>query len=145
MTRSLILTACAAAILHLGMTQNRADEKPDPKLPAIKAIQKSQANPGIFKAATRTKPVVIRSKEDAAKHFSKKSLVTLTKQVDFKQQYVIVLAWRGSGQDKLTYNVSESYPEQIHFVYKPGRTRDLRPHVKTYVLRSNVKWFMKKK
>jgi hypothetical protein len=26
------------------------------------------------------------------------------------------------------------------FSCKPGRTRDLRPHVKVYVLRSNAKW-----
>jgi hypothetical protein len=36
--------------------------------------------------------------------------------------------------------VKESFPEQIMFSYKPGRTRDLRPHLKVYVLQSNVKW-----
>ena len=143
MTRSLILTACTAAILHFGLTQNMADEKPDPKIPSIKAVQKVQPNPSVFKAAKRMKPLVIRSREDASKHFSKKALDALTKQVNFKQQFVLIFAWRGSGQDKLTYNVAESYPEQIRFIHKRGRTRDLRPHVKVFALRSNVKWSAK--
>jgi hypothetical protein len=36
--------------------------------------------------------------------------------------------------------VKESFPEQIVFSYKRGRTKDLRSHLKVYVLRSDVKW-----
>ena len=68
------------------------------------------------------------------------ALAALKKQVDFDEQFVLLFAWRGSGQDKLTYVVAESFPEQITFRIEPGRTRDLRPHVHIYALRSNVKW-----
>ena len=42
--------------------------------------------------------------------------------------------------EKADYVVMESFPEQIAFSCRPGRTRDLRPHVHVFALRSNVKW-----
>ena len=67
----------------------------------------------------------------------------LRKQVDFAKQFVLLFAWRGSGQDRLDAAVAESYPEQIFFSYAPGRTRDLQEHVRVFALRSNVKWSVK--
>ena len=66
--------------------------------------------------------------------------MALAEKVDFAQQMVLVFAWRGSGQDKLDSQVAESYPEQITFLHTKGRTKDLRPHLEVYALRSNVKW-----
>jgi len=86
------------------------------------------------------KPIVIRSEADAAAQLSERARVALRKQVDFARQVVLVFAWRGSGQDRLRYAVMESYPEQVVFRLKPGRTRDLRPHVQVYALRTNVAW-----
>ena len=86
------------------------------------------------------KPIVIKSAEEAAKHFDAKGLAAIRKQVDFAQQTVLIFAWRGSGGDRLNYAVMESYPEQIVFKLKRGRTRDLRPHVYIYALRKNVTW-----
>ena len=77
-------------------------------------------------------------------YFSEDALAALTKQVDFEQRVVLVFAWRGSGQDRLSYSVAESFPEQVFFEYKPGRTKDLRPHVYVFALRANVKWRMPK-
>ena len=45
---------------------------------------------------------------------------------------------------EVNVNIAESYPEQVFFTYKPGRTRDLRPHVYVFALRSNVKWSVKR-
>ena len=119
--------------------------EPNAKLPPIKAIKivKPKGKSTGFKAASRKKPLIIRSEKDAAKHFSKKALAKLKKQVDFKRQFVLVFAWRGSGQDRLRYDVAESFPEQIVFRFKRGRTRDLRPHLYVFALRSNVKWSVK--
>lgn len=97
----------------------------------------------IFKNSNFNKPIVVKSKEDAAKHFSKEAVASLVKAVDFKKQFVLVFAWRGSGGDQLNYTVAESFPEQITFSRQFGRTRDLRPHVKVFALRSNVKWSVK--
>jgi hypothetical protein len=106
---------------------------------AIKVVPEKS----VFKNSAWNKPIIIKSSEDAAKHFSKDVLKTLVTAVDFKKQFLLVFAWKGSGRDKLSYNVAESYPEQISFSLKPGRTRDLRPHTNVYALRSNVKWHVK--
>ena len=99
----------------------------------------------IFKNSNFNKPIVVKSKEEAAKHFGKKAVASLVKAVDFKKQIVLVFAWRGSGGDQLNYTVAESFPEQITFSRQFGRTRDLRPHAKVFALRSNVKWSVKGK
>jgi hypothetical protein len=112
-------------------------------VPPIVAIKGVEPNPKAFETAKRGAPLVLRSKEEAAAYFAEEALAALTKQVDFEQQFVLVFVWRGSGQDRLSYAVAESFPEQIFFTLTPGRTRDLRPHVHVYALRSNVKWTMR--
>ena len=94
----------------------------------------------VFRNSSWDRPIVIKSSAEAARHFSKDALNTLQAAVDFKKQFVLVFAWRGSGRDKLSYSVAESYPEQIFFSLQRGRTRDLRSHAKVYALRSNVRW-----
>jgi len=111
--------------------------------PAIKALTDAKPKPTVFKAASQTKPLVIRTEKEAAEHFLDASLAALKKQVDLKKQIVLVFAWQGSGQDRLSHSVAESYPEQVTFKYTHGFSRDLRPHIHVYALRSNVKWTAK--
>jgi len=108
--------------------------------PPIQEITGVKPKPGLFKASGRDRPVVIRSSEDAAKYFPQAALAALSKKVDFTRQVVLAFAWRGSGRDKLTITIAESFPEQIFFKFRPGRTRDLRSHIHIYALRSNVTW-----
>jgi hypothetical protein len=110
------------------------------ELPPIASIDDVKPQPLAFDAAKRDAPLVIRTADDAAKYFDEDALARLNEQVDFEKQFVLVFAWRGSGQDRLAYAVAESFPEQIFFTLTPGRTKDLRPHVHVYALRSNVKW-----
>lgn len=106
----------------------------------IKEVFDAKPNTTIFRNATINKPLILRSEADAGKYFVNNQLENLQQHVNFEKQIVLVFAWRGSGQDKLTYEVAESFPEQVSFRYRPGRTRDLRPHSHVYVLRSNVVW-----
>ena len=108
-------------------------------LPPIQDITDIKANDQIWKVAKRGVPLTLRSKSEAAKYFAEPQLKRLLKNVDFQKQTLLVFAWRGSGQDKMTYAIAESFPEQITFKITPGRTRDLRPHLKIYALRKNVK------
>jgi hypothetical protein len=108
--------------------------------PPITTIQDAKPKPTVFDASRWDKPLLIKSQQDAAKHFAGDDLARLNKQVDFEKQFVLLFAWKGSGQDRLDVAVAESYPEQIMFKFKPGRTRDLREHIHVYALRSNVKW-----
>ncbi|MGC6459485.1 MAG: hypothetical protein ACON4R_14100 [Akkermansiaceae bacterium] len=106
----------------------------------ITELKNLGAEEAVFKDASRTKPVVLKSLKNGAKYFDEEELAAISKTVDFEKQIVLLFAWKGSGQDRLQYVLKESLPEQVMFSYKPGRTRDLRPHVKVYILRSNVKW-----
>jgi hypothetical protein len=132
----------ASLTLAAVFTSLLSSEEPT-SLPPIKEVKGVTPEAGVFKAASATKPIVIKSEEEAAKHFAEKAVADLKKQVDFKNQIVLVFAWRGSGQDKLNHIIAESFPEQITFSLVPGRTRDLRPHVHVYALRSNVKWMVR--
>lgn len=112
-------------------------------VPAIKQIEAIVPKDNAFEASGPRKPLVFKSEKEAAEYFSEEELKKLTRQVDFKEQFVLLFAWQGSGQDKLEYAVAESFPEQVMFTYKPGRTKDLRQHVRAYALRGNVKWSAK--
>ena len=124
------MTAMAAACMITGMLS--AQE------PIVSIKVKPQSS--IFKNSNFNKPIVVKSKEEAAKHFGKEAVTALVKAVDFKKQIVLVFAWRGSGGDRLNYSVAKSFPEQIYFSRQFGRTRDLRSHAKVFALPSNVKW-----
>ncbi|HCQ80716.1 MAG TPA: hypothetical protein DIV46_12130 [Verrucomicrobiales bacterium] len=106
----------------------------------IMELKGLSAEEAVFKGASRTKPVVLKSSENGAKYFGKEALAKISKAVDFEKQSVLVFAWKGSGQDRLQYVLKEAFPEQIVFSYKRGRTKDFRSHVKVYVLRLDVKW-----
>ena len=97
----------------------------------------------VFKNSAWNKPLVIKSQDEAAKHFGKDALEVIAKKVDFKKQIVLVFAWQGSGGDKLAYEVLESFPEQVPFSLRPGATDDIRAHSRVFVLRSNVRWSVK--
>lgn len=98
------------------------------------------AKEAVFKGASKTKPVVVKSLKNGAKYFGKEALAKISKAVDFGKERVLVFAWKGSGQDRFQYVVKESFPEQIMFSCKRGRTKDLKSHLRVYVLRSDVKW-----
>lgn len=112
------------------------------KVPPIVSVKNVKPNDSVFKATNEmwSKPIVIRSEKEAAENFAKEALEALNKQVDFKQQFVLVFAWKGSGEDRLEYAVAESFPEQVFFSRKPGKTKDNKEHIHLYALRSNVKW-----
>ena len=126
-------------LIGLSLPVTIASANPILEFPAIQRVTNVRPKDNVFKDSSHNKPLVIRNEKDAAKYFAAGDVVLLSKQVDFKNQTVLVFAWRGSGQDKLTYEILESNPEQIVFNYTRGRTKDLREHVHIFALRSNVK------
>ena len=83
-------------------------------------------------------------KEDQLdKYFKKDAIKTIKKSIDFTKQKLVVIAWQGSGRDSMNYVIKESYPEQILFDRKRGRTKDLRSHLRVFILRKNVSWSSK--
>jgi hypothetical protein len=130
------------AFVSILMTGVRSSAAPADPVP-VNELKDLRAEKAVFAAATRKKPIVLRSLNDGEKYFGKEALARISKVVNFEKQIVLVFAWKGSGQDGFTFAKSEDHPGQIKFSYKPGRTKDLRPHVKVFVLRSDVKWSVK--
>jgi len=130
-----LLTLMFATSVSYAETSTTAEEM----LPPIQDITDIKPNEQIWKVAKRGVPLTLRSKSEADRYFAQPQLKLLLKKVDFQKQTLLVFAWRGSGQDKMTYTIAESFPEQIIFKILPGRTRDLRPHLNIYAIRKNVK------
>ena len=91
-----------------------------------------------------TKPTAVTTEEDLKKVIpDEDTRKRIAKLVDFKEQKLLIFAWKGSGGDKLDYKVFERYPELIHFNVTPGKSDDLRSHVKLFAVRNNVAWQVK--
>ena len=134
MMKSLLIAVVSFLTIVGGLFAAPANHEP---ITELKDLRVEEAG---FTDASRTTPVVLKSLKSGAKYFDGEELAAISKTVDFEKQIVLLFAWKGSGQDRFQYVVKESFPEQIMFSCQPGLTRDLRPHVKVYVLRSNVKW-----
>ncbi len=106
----------------------------------IRELEGVQPKEDAFRPARPLRPLVLKSAEKAARYLSEEDVARLKKEVDFAQQVVLLFAWQGSGQDRLTYEVAESSPEKVAFERQPGLTRDLRPHVRVYVVSADVAW-----
>ena len=128
------------AMWMLAVTFAVAANQANAAVPPIALVKDAKPKDSVFENAQWNKPTLIKTEEEAARHFDKEALASLKKQVNFKEQQVLLFAWKGSGGDKLEYAVAESFPEQIFFSYKAGRTDDIKSHVFVYALRSNVTW-----
>jgi hypothetical protein len=116
------------------------DKKPGEPITAI-AVEKDDK---IEIKAKPTQPTKVTSSEELEKLIPDEATrKRIAKLIDFKTHTLLVFGWQGSGQDKIDYVIQESFPEQIGFSYKPGRTKDLRSHVRIYSVRNNVKWSVK--
>ena len=135
-----MLSRVASIFVLLAWTLTCAAEE------GIKAIVsiKAKPNASVHKNEAWSKPIVIKTAEDATKYFDADALEALKKEADFQKQFLLVFAWKGSGGDKLNYAIAESFPEQIFFSLVPGKTDDLCGHVHVFALRSNVSWSTKK-
>ena len=91
--------------------------------------------------ASSSKPLEVRSFNQAVKHFEKEDLAALLNRVDFREEYVLVYAWIGPSDDQFDYARFMSYPPQIYFFRTPGRLQDQRGHVRVFLLnRKKVEW-----
>jgi hypothetical protein len=133
----------AAVLLFAAVTIAPADDKKKAS-PAITDVANDKDDKIETEGGSATKPTAVTSEEELKKAIPDETTrKRIAKLVDFKEQTLLVFAWQGSGQDKLTYGVAESYPEQIGFTYTVGKTDDLRRHVKLFVVRNNVRWSAK--
>ena len=73
----------------------------------------------------------------AKKHLKGDSLKT-AEGTNFEATTILLVQWSGSGGDQLSYDVAESFPEQILFKMRRGMTMDYRRHNHLFLLRKGV-------
>jgi len=142
MTRIGMTAAAVIVVAWASATAPGAEDEAPPESagPAIENVTGVAPKPDAFKPRGWKTPTEIGTADEAKAFFGEKQMEKLLGQVNFEKQKVLVFAWRGSGGDRLSYSVAGSFPEQVTFEYRGGRTRDLRPHVHVFALRKNVTW-----
>ncbi|MFO0865573.1 MAG: hypothetical protein U0744_13140 [Gemmataceae bacterium] len=127
-----LLLAFGGAAAHAIPPVGAKEEKNDATV--VAELKNLTPKDTAFVTGRPPQPRVLKSEKDAAAYFDDAGLAQLRQQVDFGKQAVLLFAWRGSGQDKLTAVAGAT------FVHKAGLTRDLRPHVAAYALPANARW-----
>src|SRR5260370_20175182 len=123
------LAALAILGLVLPLTAS-AEEKPA----AVKEIDVKALKVPVPRDGDVMKPTKITSADELAKAIPDEAAQTaIKKEVDFATQQLLLFAWGGSGQDKLSFVTTEGKNEAV-FVLKRGLTNDFRPHVHLFVL-----------
>lgn len=137
----MIRTAAVLVLLSLSVAP-AADEKKKPE-PFV-AIERDAKDDFGKIAGKATEPLVITSDKELEKAIADETTRTrIAKLVDFKTQKLLIFAWQGSGQDKLSVAILESEPVRLAFTVERGRTKDLRSHVKLYAIGSTLKYTVK--
>jgi hypothetical protein len=140
MTRLAFAASAVALLLAVGVSPAE-DKLTGPAIIDVKLDAKDKLG---VKPGEWAKPSKITSAEELEKLVEDKATrEKIAKAVNLKTHDLLVFCWQGSGEDKIEYVVLESYPEQIPFTMKRGRTKDLRTHTELFAVRKNVRWSAK--
>lgn len=91
-------------------------------------------------------PAVVASAAELEKNpVLKDAAAEVKKLIDFDKQKLLVFAWSGSGQDKVAVTAEvKDGKTALAVTYTPGRTRDLRQHVKLFAVPKDAELPVKK-
>jgi hypothetical protein len=92
-------------------------------------------------------PLVISSGKELRKAFPEKELqARLMRETDFKKERLLYFTWSGSGGDKLEARLeADRKPPEVVFTYRPGLTRDLRPHRRLFAIPKKATWRLERR
>jgi hypothetical protein len=127
------MRACAILAAFAAGSVLAAADKPVP-LAALDLKDVAVVPP---KAGDPTKPTEIKTGDELAKSplFGEGAADTLKKHVDFEKEKLVVFAWSGSGRDSVGgATLTEDKKPTARFIYTPGATRDLRRHLRVFVV-----------
>lgn len=118
-------------------------EPADPNAPKPRELEAKELG-GSVKRGPGLKAYKITAASDLSEAFTDKaSREAVAKQVDFKREYVLVVAWAGSGGDKLTFEVEKGDKgSEALLKMQRGLTRDLRQHLKVFAFPKNLPYRM---
>jgi hypothetical protein len=93
------------------------------------------------------RPAVITSLGELEKSVADKEARDRIKMnADFATQKVLYFAWSGSGGDKLTPTINQGDDGEVAvFHYQRGLTKDLRGHVRAFVIPKAMAWRVENK
>ena len=110
----------------------------DTDKPAVRELDLKGVKLVLPERLTKPKPAEIRSAEELAKakeFADDASRDAAKKQVDFAKEKLVVFAWAGSGQDRLTPNlVTDGKKVTATFTYKAGATDDFARHARVFAV-----------
>ncbi len=104
--------------------------------PVVKEIPTKDLKLKVPNGGKPTAPVIVASAEELAKcPVCSGEIEAVKKLVDFSKEKLVVFAWAGSGQDKVELTAETKDGKTLLVTsFTPGRTRDLRQHVKLYAV-----------
>ncbi len=119
------------AVVFLAAPVLAAEEKS-----VVKEIPTKDLKVTPAKGGKPTEPAVIKSADELAKcPVCGGAADDIKKHVDFAKEKLLVFAWSGSGQDKVAVTgATKDGKTELTVTHTPGLTRDLRPHVKLFVV-----------
>jgi hypothetical protein len=104
-------------------------EKPE----AVRAIDLKDVGFPETKIGMPSKPVILKGVADL-EIYPKTVAEKIAAQVDFSKEILVLFFWEGSGADLLSVSGVNPEKTMVTFVYKPGRTKDLRKHVRLFAV-----------
>ncbi|MDY3552200.1 hypothetical protein R5W24_001280 [Gemmata sp. JC717] len=119
------------AMAFLAVPALAADDKP-----VVRELQTKELNVAPARGGKAGEPAEIKSADDLAKNpVLKDAADDVKKLVNFENEKLLVFAWDGSGQDKIAVTgETKDGKSVLTLTYTPGLTRDLRQHVKLFVV-----------
>lgn len=136
-----VAPAVIAAVL-MTVSLAVADDTDKPTVRPIPTARLKLAFPD--KPGRATEPVAITSAEELARNpVLKDAADELQKLVNFEKEKLLLFAWQGSGQDKVTLSIgSEGGRSFVYGEYIRGFTRDLRQHLRLFAVPKDLKVVM---
>lgn len=130
-------------VLAAGDQAASAASEPEevPAVPVIRVITGFKPPFARGPGFARVKPKTFEAAEALAEAVGDKAAEKIGEQVDFRHEFLVFFQWAGSGQDKLSFEIDQqAETPKVVFKFRPGRTRDLRPHAYLYAIRKGVSW-----
>jgi hypothetical protein len=127
------MRACAILAALFAATLVVAQDKDKP---AVREIPTKDLKLTFPQKGKATEPAVVTSADDLAKNeVVGRAADEIKKQIDFGKEKLVVFAWGGSGQDKISGEVKTADKKATAvFTYTRGLTRDFRQHIHLFVV-----------
>src|SRR5262249_22787773 len=131
--RNAMIALTVAGLIVLSATSAQPDKNADLRQIALPAFKGPFTGP--------KNPTKIASVEELKRILPDRDLLNET---NFAAEYLLLFAWQGSGEDKLSYRLERGNEPAVVFTFVGGATKDLKTHVRLYAIPKNASWRFEK-